>query len=143
MFFVALLGSLIYFKQFQVFLRYRYFVIFLDAQKVIGGNIKKACKLNKGLVPRFALRITSYNVCYTKLLRNMINDAGRTDIPVMQGEQSRGDGATDAAFFLAETVAKYPGEVTIIAAGPLGNIDAASRVDGNFYNNVKEIVIIV
>ncbi len=72
---------------------------------------------------------------------NMINDAGRTDIPVMQGEQSRGDGATDAAFFLAETVAKYPGEVTIIAAGSLGNIDAASRVDGNFYNNVKEIVI--
>ena len=72
---------------------------------------------------------------------NMLETAGREDIPVYQGEQSANEGITAAARFLAETAAKYPGEVTIIATGPVGNLQAAYDVDNNFYDNVKQIII--
>lgn len=71
----------------------------------------------------------------------MLEKAGRTDIPLFKGEQTPDDGITDAAKFLAETVAKYPGEITIIAAGPVGNLEAAAQVDPDFYKNVKQITV--
>ncbi|KAF4456836.1 nucleoside hydrolase [Fusarium albosuccineum] len=46
-----------------------------------------------------------------------------------------------AAEFLVQTVRKHPGEVTILAAGPLTNIALAHRLDSNFAKNAKKLVI--
>lgn len=97
---------------------------------------------------------------YTK---KMLKDIGREDIPRFNGEafhrqnrnlhlaiegKSRYRGEliqephpTSAARFLAETVNKYPGEVTILAAGPLGNLYDAWMIDPEFFSKVKEIVL--
>jgi inosine-uridine nucleoside N-ribohydrolase len=47
-------------------------------------------------------------------------------------------GAVD---YLVETVMKNPGEVTILAIGPLTNIAMAMRMETNFARNVKQLVI--
>ncbi|MBN1686685.1 MAG: nucleoside hydrolase [Spirochaetales bacterium] len=69
-----------------------------------------------------------------------LKDAGRTDIPLYKGAQGPDEKPTEAARFLAETASRYPGEVTIIAAGPVANIEAASEIDPDFFDNVKQIV---
>ena len=43
--------------------------------------------------------------------------------------------------FLVETVRKNPGQVTILAIGPLTNIAMAMRLDTTFARNVKQLVI--
>jgi inosine-uridine nucleoside N-ribohydrolase len=49
------------------------------------------------------------------------------------------DGNEEAIDFLVETVSKYPGEVTIVAIGPLTNIARAIMADPTFPSKVKEI----
>lgn len=46
-----------------------------------------------------------------------------------------------AVDFLVETVARNPGQVTILAIGPLTNIATAMRMDTSFARNVKQLVI--
>ena len=45
-----------------------------------------------------------------------------------------------AANFLLQTVRKYPGQVSLIAAGPLTNLALAARLDPQFSSLVKELV---
>lgn len=49
--------------------------------------------------------------------------------------------ARGAIDFLVETVMKNPGQVTILAIGPLTNIAMAMRMETNFARNVKQLVI--
>lgn len=49
--------------------------------------------------------------------------------------------ARSAVDFLVETVARNPGQVTILAIGPLTNIATAIRMDTSFARNVKQLVI--
>jgi len=60
-------------------------------------------------------------------------DVGRADIPLRKGEGERGQPPTDAARFLAETAASRPGEITLLATGPLGNLRAAAELDPAFF----------
>ena len=46
-----------------------------------------------------------------------------------------------AAAFLAEQVRAHPGEISIVAAGPLTNLALAIRLDPDFAAHVKELVI--
>jgi purine nucleosidase len=46
-----------------------------------------------------------------------------------------------AAAEIASLVAANPGEITVVAIGPLTNIAAAVNIDPDFASNVKEIVI--
>jgi purine nucleosidase len=49
------------------------------------------------------------------------------------------DGNEEAIDFLVETVNQYPGEVTIVAIGPLTNIARAVMADPTFPSKVKQI----
>jgi len=98
--------------------------------------------LNKPEAELLGVTTTFGNRTYDhKYTLDMLEKAGRNDIPVYKGEQSADEGITEAAVFLAETVAKYPGEVSIIAAGPVGNLQAAYEYDNNFFDNVKQIAV--
>ena len=46
-----------------------------------------------------------------------------------------------AAEFMLQQVRKYPGEVSIYAAGALTNVALAVRLDSNFARNAKELVV--
>lgn len=50
------------------------------------------------------------------------------------------DGAEESVEFLVDQVDKYPGEITIVAVGPLTNIARAIMADPAFPSKVKEIV---
>ena len=97
---------------------------------------------------------------YTKAL---LKDIGRTDIPRYSGEAfdnqnptllldiretgryagevAAPDFPSDAARFLAEQVDAHPGEISILALGPVGNLHDAWKLDPDFYRKAKEIVI--
>lgn len=47
----------------------------------------------------------------------------------------------NVASFLVDTVRRYPGEVSIIAAGPLTNIALAARLDPGFAASVRDITV--
>jgi inosine-uridine nucleoside N-ribohydrolase len=90
--------------------------------------------------------------------QQLLRDVGRADIPIHKGcalSLPKGTGArgqppthedlTDvfhprAARFLAETVAAHPGQITLLATGPLGNLRAAAELDPAFFGNLKQIV---
>jgi purine nucleosidase len=69
----------------------------------------------------------------------LLRGVDRTDIPLHQGEGERGQPPTDAARFLAETAASRPGEITLLATGPLGNLRVAAELDPAFFGNLKQI----
>jgi len=72
--------------------------------------------------------------------RILMEKLGRTDIPLVRGCGRRGDEAAEAGRFLAETAASRPGQITLLATGPLGNIRAAAAIDPRFFSNIKRIV---
>lgn len=65
----------------------------------------------------------------------------RDDIPIFKGAGTRGQAPTEAARFLAETAAAHPGQITVLATGPVGNLRAAAELDPNFYGNLRQIVM--
>jgi purine nucleosidase len=68
-------------------------------------------------------------------------DLRRQEIPLFEGEGFRGQAPTAAAHFLAETAAATPGEITLLAIGPLGNLLGAAQLDPDFFQNLKQITI--
>jgi len=75
------------------------------------------------------------------LTQQLLRDIGREDIPLFKGEGERGQPPTEAAHFLAEMAAEHPGEITVLAIGPLGNLRAAAELDPGFLGNCKQIPI--
>ncbi len=73
--------------------------------------------------------------------REMIKDLGRADIPVKRGAASKSERASEAAVYLAEMAAKYPGEISVLATGSLTNMEGAYETDSQFFANIKEIVL--
>lgn len=71
--------------------------------------------------------------------QKLLADLNRQDIPVLRGAGKRGGGSTAAARFLAEQAAAHPGEITILATGPLGNLLGARDLDPDFFNNLQGI----
>jgi len=92
-----------------------------------------------------------------KIVDRFLAEVGRSDIPVMAGKpagktpmsqrrygeeghfarSSHGD-ATD---FLLEQIRKYPGEITLVAIGPLMNIGEAIDRDAATFRKLKRVVI--
>jgi inosine-uridine nucleoside N-ribohydrolase len=92
-----------------------------------------------------------------KIACKMLHVAGRGDIPVAVGRKTS-DGyfqqytwaedftakqpiAQPAADFIVEQVKKYPGEVTILAVGPLQNLADALRKEPDLPKLVKRVVL--
>jgi len=75
------------------------------------------------------------------LTEELLRDLGREDIPLFKGESRRGEPPTEAARFLAATAAAHPGEITLLALGPVGNLRAAAELDPDFFRHLKQIAI--
>ena len=93
-----------------------------------------------------------------KITDRFLGEVGRADIPVMAGkatatknpmsQRKYGDGGHfvkashgDAVAFLLEQIKKYPGEITLIAIGPLMNVGAAIDQDEDTFRKLKRVVL--
>lgn len=73
--------------------------------------------------------------------RKLLDRFGGSAIPVYEGANGPAQMPTPASRFLAETVAAHPGQVTVLATGPLGNLRSAARFSPRFFSQVKRLLI--
>ncbi|MGC1449764.1 MAG: nucleoside hydrolase [Candidatus Sulfotelmatobacter sp.] len=92
-----------------------------------------------------------------KIADRFLGEVGRADIPVLAGkattknpmsQRKYADGGRfakashgDAVEFLLEQIRKYPGEITLIAIGPLMNVGAAIDKDAATFRKLKRVVL--
>jgi len=128
----------------------------------IGGDIDDAWALafvlsHKGFEP-LGVTISDGNTpARAKIACKILHLTGRDDLPVAVGRKTN-DGfayqfawaedfeakkpiAQPAADFIVETIKKYPGEVTLIAVGPLQNVADALRKEPELGKYVKRVVL--
>ncbi|KJZ05323.1 MULTISPECIES: nucleoside hydrolase [Halomonas] len=65
------------------------------------------------------------------------NGLGNITLPEVKGQAD----ARSAAQFIVDTVRQRPGEVSLVAVGPLGNLAAALQLDPEITRLVKQVVI--
>ena len=73
--------------------------------------------------------------------KNMLQDLGRADVPVLKGSSSKSNRTSEAAKFLVDQANRYPGTLKILAVGAMTNLCAAYELDHDFFHKVKEIVL--
>ncbi|MBB6445606.1 nucleoside hydrolase [Bacillus benzoevorans] len=71
----------------------------------------------------------------------LVNDLSIGDIPLKKGAGKGSDRKSEAAAFLVQMVNQYPNEITILATGSLTNLYGAYELDPEFYQKIKEIVL--
>ena len=71
----------------------------------------------------------------------LLEEIGRTDIPLLPGADREEDPRSDAARFIVDTVNARPGEVTLVAIGSMTNLYGAYLLDNAVFDKVKEIVL--
>jgi purine nucleosidase len=93
-----------------------------------------------------------------KLLDRFLAEVGRPEIPVAAGASSTPKTALtqrryaegghfaksahpDAAGFLLQQIRRYPGQITLIAIGPLMNIGAAIDKDPDTFRELKRVIL--
>jgi inosine-uridine nucleoside N-ribohydrolase len=93
-----------------------------------------------------------------KLLDRLLGEAGRAEIPVAAGPPTPPKTAftqlryaqgghfakashPDAVNFLLDEIRRNPGEITLVAIGPLVNVGAAIEKDPGTFRNLKRIVM--
>jgi len=93
-----------------------------------------------------------------KIADRFLGEVGRAEIPVLAGkatatknpmsQRKYGEGGRfakashgDAVEFLLEQIRKYPGEITLIAIGPLMNVGAAIDKDAATFRKLKRVVL--
>jgi purine nucleosidase len=93
-----------------------------------------------------------------KIVDRLLGEAGRTDIPVLAGTPTRttnvmnqrrfGEGGhfarashPSAADFILEQIRRYPGQITLIAIGPLMNVGALIDKDPQTFLKLKRVVM--
>ena len=91
-----------------------------------------------------------------RLLDRYLGALGRTDIPVAAGPESKRESVftqkayalraperkhQDGASFLLEQIRRHPGEITLIAIGPLVTVQAAIERDPETFRRLKRVVL--
>jgi purine nucleosidase len=93
-----------------------------------------------------------------KIVDRLLGEVGRADIPVLAGkakatenpmsQRKYGEGGHfaksshgDAVEFLLEQIRKHPGEITLVAIGPLMNVGAAIDKDAATFKKLKRVVL--
>jgi inosine-uridine nucleoside N-ribohydrolase len=91
-----------------------------------------------------------------RMVRRMLAENGRAEIPVAEGivtksranfsqmrwaERGPDGPKQDAVEFLLDTIRKNPGEITLVAIGPLTNIGAAIEKDAETFHKLKRVVL--
>jgi inosine-uridine nucleoside N-ribohydrolase len=92
-----------------------------------------------------------------RIADRFLGEVGRADVPVLAGkatstknpmsQKKYGEGKFvrpthgDAVEFLLEQIRKYPGEITLIAIGPLMNVGAAIDQDAATFRKLKRVVL--
>ncbi|MBD3195025.1 MAG: hypothetical protein GF317_08230 [Candidatus Lokiarchaeota archaeon] len=76
-----------------------------------------------------------------KQTKRLLKSINRTDIPIYRGASGKDDVDTTAVEFLVEQVDSNPGEITIFGLGPLTNLYGAQKIDPEFFEKVKEIIL--
>ena len=93
-----------------------------------------------------------------KITDRFLGEVGRADIPVLAGratatknpmsQRRYGEGGhfaksshADAVEFLLEQIRKCPGEITLVAIGPLMNVGAAIDKDAATFRKLKRVVL--
>lgn len=71
----------------------------------------------------------------------LLQEIGRTDIPLLRGAEAGEDPRSEAARFIVETVNARPGEVTLVAIGSLTNLYGAYLLDNSIFDKVRQIVL--
>jgi purine nucleosidase len=93
-----------------------------------------------------------------KIVDRLLGEAGRSDIPVLAGTPTKttnvmnqkryGEGGhfaktshPDAAGFILDQIRRYPGQITLIAIGPLMNVGALIDKDPTTFLKLKRVVM--
>lgn len=76
-----------------------------------------------------------------KNTKKLLDAIGKDELPLIRGADEAGDLNTEASSFLAEKAASEPGSLILLALGPLTNLQGAYEQDPNFFNNLKEIIL--
>lgn len=76
-----------------------------------------------------------------KITNKLLNAIHKEEIPIRKGAEKEGDINTEASKFLIEKVDSNPGNITILALGPLTNLYAAQEKDPRFFSKLKEIIL--
>ncbi|MFI5073383.1 MAG: nucleoside hydrolase [Terriglobales bacterium] len=93
-----------------------------------------------------------------KLLDRLLGEAGRQDIPVAVGASSSSKGQftqrryaeagrfvgashPNAVDFILEQIRRYPGQITLIAIGPLMNVGALIEKDPETFKKLRRVVM--
>jgi inosine-uridine nucleoside N-ribohydrolase len=90
-----------------------------------------------------------------RLVDRYLASVGRSDIPVLAGVETKSDHFTQAAYarqwplrkhaeavkFLLGQIRAHPGQITLIAIGPLVNIQAAIERDPATFRKLKRVVL--
>jgi purine nucleosidase len=93
-----------------------------------------------------------------RLLDRFLGEVGRADIPVAVGAATPSKGTftqrryaegghfakeshRDAVEFILEQIRKYPGQITLVAIGPLMNVGAAIDKDAATFRKLKRVVL--
>ncbi|MBN1536700.1 MAG: nucleoside hydrolase [Anaerolineales bacterium] len=72
--------------------------------------------------------------------RQLLRIYGRQDIPVYKGAEKAGEISSEAAHFLVETCAAHPGEISLVATGPITNLFSAVKLDPQFFANLQQVI---
>ena len=74
-----------------------------------------------------------------RITNTLLERLGYGAIPVLRGAAGAGDERTEAARYLARSASRYPGELSVVATGPLTNLAGAARADRKFFQNLRSV----
>jgi purine nucleosidase len=83
---------------------------------------------------------STIDIVYDNTLR-MLKDLNMENIPLFKGAASKDNRKSEASEFLVYMAEKFKGEITLLATGSLTNLLGAYEFDNNFFNNLKQIVL--